>query len=402
MLRRLWQILPRRCRRWLLDKATAAFAPAVAMGSPAAAPVCVVGLLSSTVGMGEGARLCAMALDRLGHRPLVVDLSAGFQRREKAIPARSNEPLPRGPGTVIVHLNGDMISVGLSMLGRRATAGKRIIGYWAWELSSMPKGWQAGLSCVDEIWTPSRFSADAVRPFTTKPVRVVPHPVAVRPPGASRRGHFGIPDECFAVLVAFHMSSCFARKNPLAAISAFLAAFGNSPRALLIVKVSEASSQPGLMAELRQAIGQAPNIRLYEEVLAPAEMQDLIASVDVVLSLHRAEGFGLAMAQAMLAGTAVVATGWSGNLEFMDAWNSESIDCRLVPVVDPQGCYDPDGQAWADPDVSQAVEALKRLAGDLDYRCLLVEQAKATAERHLGVDAFQAAVGDALPPVRSP
>ena len=133
-LRRLWQLLPRRCRRWLLDRATAAFPPAIATGPPAALPVCVVGLLSSTVGIGEGARLCLAALDRLGYRPIGVDLSARFRRREIDGETPPNSALPEGPGTIVVHLGGDMVSVGLSMLGRRSTSGKRIVGYWAWEL----------------------------------------------------------------------------------------------------------------------------------------------------------------------------------------------------------------------------------------------------------------------------
>lgn len=396
-LRQLWQLLPRRHRRWLLDKATTALAPAIAVDSPAALPVCVAGLLSSTVGIGEGARLCVTALDRLGYRPIGADLSSRFQRLEIDGNAASVPSLPAGPGTIIMHLTGDTIAAGLAMLGRRGTAGKRIIGYWAWELPQIPARWRAGLAFVDEVWTPSRFAADAVRPFTSKPVRVVPHPVAIGKPGEPRRNRFRIAEDCFAVLTAFHMSACFARKNPLAAVAAFQKAFGRSAHALLIVKVSEGSSQPSLMARLRRAIGDAPNIRLYEELLAPDEMQDLAASVDAVLSLHRAEGFGLVMAQAMLAGTAVVATDWSGNLDFMDERSAEMIGHRLVPVVDPQGCYDPDGQVWAEPDISQAAAALARLAADPDRRRRITERARELVGDRLGIAAFQAAVGASLP-----
>lgn len=395
-LRRLWQILPRRHRRWLLDKAAAVMAPAVAADAPPGSPVCVAGLLSAAVGIGEGARLCVSALDRSDYRPVGTDLSARFQRVDIAQRGLWSTALPHGPGTVIVHLPGDLTSVGLAMLGRRSTAGKRIIGYWAWELPQIPVRWRAGLAFVDEIWTPSRFAADAVRSFTPKPVRVVPHPVAIQAPGTSRRGRFGIPGDCFAVLAAFHMSSCFARKNPLAAVSAFRAAFGRSTGALLIVKASEAASEPQLMARLRHTIGDAPNIRMYEELLTADEMQDLIASVDVVLSLHRAEGFGLVMAQAMLAGTAVVATGWSGNLDFMDDQSAELIGHCPVPVADSQGCYESDGQVWAEPDTSQAAAALSRLAEDPDRRRGMAERARAMVGSRLGIDAFQDAVGAAL------
>ena len=124
-----------------------------------------------------------------------------------------------GPGTVIFHFNPEGLVFSLLAAGRAALRGKRVIGYWAWETARIPPFWTAALSFLDEVWAPSRFTADAIQAVTSKPVRVVPHPVAIRPPGRARRADFGIGAE-FTVLAMASFQSTFDRKNPLAAIDA--------------------------------------------------------------------------------------------------------------------------------------------------------------------------------------
>ena len=119
-------------------------------------------------------------------------------------------------------------------------------------------------------------------------------------------------------------------------------------------------------------------------MLPPADMSGLMAEVDIVLSLHRSEGFGLVPAEAMQLGKPVVATGWSGNMDFMNERNSVPVSFRLVPVEDPyDGAFVSDGQLWADADVGNAAEWLRRLAADPRLRRHLGETARADIARQL-------------------
>ncbi len=397
LYRRIWRWLPRRQQLWLLDNRSDALARHLGTDASVVEPICVAGLLSSSVGMAEGARLCLNALTQLGYRIRNLDLSDIFNRHDLLEIELPNCPIEPGAGTLIVHLNPPMMPLGLLAIGRRVLAGKRIIGYWAWELLCIPPDWRQGLRYVDEIWVPSQFVAAAIRPFTEKPITVVPHPVAIATSGHRRRKDFAIPNRCFAALTIFHMDSCFERKNPLAAVRAFRIAFGDNPDALLIVKVTLGSTESGLMQQLHHAIAGASNIRLIDAMFTDQDTLDLIASVDVLVSLHRAEGFGLAMAQAMLSGTAVVATNWSGNLDFMTADSAALVSCGMIPVSDPQGRYTQTDQKWADPDVSEAAAALSRLAADRDYFASITKQAHTQASRALDLAAYRSAIGGRLP-----
>ncbi|HEX8654418.1 MAG TPA: glycosyltransferase family 4 protein [Allosphingosinicella sp.] len=392
----VWHRLPRPVRRVALRAMLGRNRP-VATNAPAVEPICVVGILSSATGIGEGGRLAGRALAGLGYDVLSIDISDILTQRQ---PAAAPPPLlESGPGTVLLHFNPDNLSAILTLLGRRHLIGKRIVGYWAWELPRIPDHWLPALAEVDEVWTPSRFVADAVRPFTEKPVRVVPHPVAQGRTGVARRVRHGTHG-CFAALVMFSFASSFERKNPVAAVKAFRRAFGDAEDRLLILKASDADEAPEQMAELLAAIGDAPNVRIEQARLGDEERLDLIASVDVLLSLHRSEGFGLVMAEAMLAGVPVIATGWSGNMDFMDAGTALLVPSRLVAARDSRGTYG-SGQAWADPDVDAAAAHLAALAADPARFAPMRDRARAMVLARLGIPALHGAVADALCPAEA-
>jgi glycosyltransferase involved in cell wall biosynthesis len=331
-------------------------------------------------------------LAELGYEVLAVDASElleGTRLERDEVPL-----LERGSGTVILHFNPDNLSSILTVLGRRRLRGKRIIGYWAWELPRIPDHWLPALEEVDEVWVPTRFVADAVRPFTGKPVRVVPHPVGQAPTGTSDRARFGF-DSVFVVLCMFSATSSFERKNPIAAVRAFRQAFEDRSDRLLVLKVANADETPEEMEALLAAVGGAPNIRVEGRHMSDRERLDLIASADVLLSLHRAEGFGLVMAEAMLAGVPVIATGWSGNLDFIDDATGLLVPFRLVEATDRRGVYGT-GQRWADPDVAAASGYLQALARDPGAFAAMRQRAKATVRERLGPAGFGRAVAGAL------
>lgn len=256
------------------------------------------------------------------------------------------------------------------------------IGYWAWELPELPPQWAQIAKLFHEIWAPSRFIADALTQATADmgiPIKVALHPHPNLSDVRPDRRRFGIPDGVFAFLCMYDVHSSATRKNPMGAVQAFQAAFEPDRKdALLIVKVVAAGDSKGCLDDLRRAVAGWPNIRIMTEMLTDGVANSLIASADAYVSLHRSEGFGLSIAQAMALGRPVIVTAWSGNMDFCDQ-GALLIPAKLIPVVDPTGVYDETGQVWADPDIAEAAKAMKRLADDPQAGQALGE----VARRHL-------------------
>jgi hypothetical protein len=188
------------------------------------------------------------------------------------------------------------------------------------------------------------------------------------------------------------LASSMVRKNPLGAIAAFKAAFGNGQDHFFVLKLSSTEVYPDDLRLIQAAIGDAENIRLLTGNLPEPQLRGLIAASDIVLSLHRSEGFGLIPATAMLLGRAVVATGWSGNLAFMTPETSALVSYRMIPVVDPRGTYQFQGARWADPEVEDAASQLRYLAGNKAARQAMAAAGQAHARKTLGAEPVLAAL----------
>lgn len=337
--------------------------PRVADG--AGLPVKVVGLAGAH-GVAASARLAVRAFEALGTPVETVTLDGDTRdwARRLAAPQRA---------AWLFHLNPPELLAALAHLGPRKVAGPRF-GAWAWELPRAPKSWLADARLVDEVLAPSRYVAEALA-GARAPVRVTPHPLfledyaAVRP--AKRRARF-------QAVALFDFNSSAARKNPQGALRAFDLAFGHDRRAELVLKTQNGAAYPKLMAELQALAG--PNVRVVDETWPYEQVKALIAGADALVSLHRAEGFGLPVAEAMALGTPVVTTAHSGVLDFADAESVLLVPWRPTPVVDPQGVYA--GQSWAEPDLRAAAEALVRLRDEEHLRVHLAEAGRrAVAER---------------------
>jgi len=282
----------------------------------------------------------------------------------------------------------------LARLGRGTARGRRIVGAWAWELPDLPRTWISNAAYAHEAWTPSRFAATALEKALPGRVRVVTPPLAVAPPVPARLGRdaFGLPEDAIVVLTAFDLASSFARKNPLAAIAAFQAAFGARPDRILLLKIANPGHFPADFARVAAEVAGAGNIRLFTATLPDADNFALTACADIVLSLHRSEGFGLILAEAMLLGIPVIATAWSGNMDFMDAASAGLVRARLVPAVDPRGTYDLPASHWAHPDLAEATAALAGLAADPIARRGLGARGRRHAMACLGPESLAAAM----------
>jgi glycosyltransferase involved in cell wall biosynthesis len=185
----------------------------------------------------------------------------------------------------------------------------------------------------------------------------------------------------FVVLVIFNMGSSLARKNPFAAIKAFRAAVGDDRSARLVIKVSNSHLYRPGFDELLAATRGVNNIELLTRPLTVLEMDALYEQADAVMSLHRSEGFGFVIAEAMLRGLPVIATDWSGNCDFLNASNGMPVRWALVAAADPQGEYDRLDLCWADPDIHDASTKLRALRRDLRLRAELGERAREDAVR---------------------
>ncbi|HEV2533463.1 glycosyltransferase family 4 protein, partial [Phenylobacterium sp.] len=336
-------------------------------------PIKVVGYFSGSHGIAASARLGARAFEALGVPVERIDAS-----HARLTWTPRGDP-PERASAWIFHLNPPELLAELAVLGPRRLLGPRY-GYWAWELPRAPSRWLKDGALVDEVWAPSRYNAEALA-GAAAPVRVVPHPLFaedyrdVAP--APRRA-------AFQALALFDFNSSAARKNPQGAIEAFRRAFGDDRGAELTIKTQNGRLFPELLAGLR--VRCPPNVRLIDETWPYAQVKALIAGADALISLHRAEGFGLTPAEAMALGVPVVATGFSGNLDFMDAGNSLLVPYAMAPVQDPQGIYG--HQSWAEPDLDAAAQALSRLRADPALRRRLAEAGRRAVAERLSPEAW--------------
>ncbi|HEY0181299.1 MAG TPA: glycosyltransferase [Rhodopila sp.] len=311
--------------------------------------VVIVAALGRDNGIASGARLQWDALRRLGVDADLLDAAAALRDPRLRIPHR--------PGSAyIFHSAGPQTACLIRSVMPHAALAYRI-AYWAWELPDPPGDWSRCDRNVSEVWTPSAYARASLCKIVRKPIHVVPHAVAALP---IRRRRERSP---FTVLAMADGRSSFSRKNPAGALEAFRMAFGASRSARLVLKLTGNDRQ---ISQLQASLGAitGANIEVVRDFLSPADLAALYDDTDVLLSLHRAEGFGLPMLEAMARGIPVIATGWSGNLEFMDPSNSRLVPYDLIPVDDAYAVYRQG--VWADPDLLSAARALRDLAADPD------------------------------------
>ncbi len=322
------------------------------------AGVNLLGYFESEKGVGEGARSNLRIIQATGVPYCInnrVDSgSTNVERMEEAA-------LNHNPYIVnFMTLNAD----GLYDFGSTHPsylAGRYNIGYWAWELPEFPPQWATSFGYADEIWTPSRFTRDSVATCSPIPVHVVPHSLEIQDDvdGVVDRTIFGVSPDVFLFTFFFDFHSFLERKHPLGLIQAYKQAFGKRKDVQLVIK-SAHSAQHQQELKLLQSASQGANIRIMDAVLTRADKQNLMRATDCYVSLHRSEGFGLTMAEAMLYGKPVVATGYSGNVDFMSDDDSYLVPYRLITIKETHGPYKA-GYHWADPDLDSASDMMREI-----------------------------------------
>jgi glycosyltransferase involved in cell wall biosynthesis len=323
------------------------------------------GYVRSEMGVGESVRCAARAAKAAG-LPVSVrsvdQLGGPFRLLDLSVPEDRDFPYAFN----IFHVNADQSPGVLAKLGEKFTRGKFNIGYWAWELEEFPDRWESSFGYLREIWTPSSFCAEAIARVSPIPVLRVPHAIHLDLTTARERSDFGIPSDSFAFLCIFDLMSGFERKNPLGAITAFRAAFQGSDRYHLALKINHAERHADRLAQIRDAADGLP-VTILARTIDHADVTSLMNCCDCLISLHRSEGFGLTLAEAMYLGKPVIATGYSGNLDFTRDDNSFLVRFQMTSV--PHGCDPyPQSARWADPDVAHAAEQMKLVAQSAETR----------------------------------
>jgi glycosyltransferase involved in cell wall biosynthesis len=334
----------------------------------------LIGFLTGYLGLGEAGRGFLRALESAGITPELIDVTHNAPTPQDLSLVSRPVRLDLPPAEFnLFCINADtLINVGEQLRLDLQEGSAYTIGNWAWETKDIPKDWLPAFDLVDELWVGSNFISETIKKKSPVPVIKIPYVVDV-PLAEPDRTRFGLREDEFVVLFSFDFQSSTGRKNPRGAIDAFKQAFHGSENARLVMKTLNAHIKTA-DAEALMAYASDPRITFINESLDSQSRYQLLNSCDVYLSLHRAEGFGLGMAEAMSYGKVVVATGWSGNMDFMTPQNSVPVPFVLRPSREASGPYKK-GSLWAEPSIKDAAGALQRLYSDREWGTALGKQA---------------------------
>jgi glycosyltransferase involved in cell wall biosynthesis len=312
----------------------------------------IFGYVRAESGVGEHTRLLVRAVREAGIPYSVQCFDADTSRQEFPFDDWGH-PEPAFPIN-IVGVNADQLPHWVQHAGGEQLEGRHTIGLWAWEVEELPDEMARSAAFVDEVWANSSFSAEAIRRKVGCPVFPFPLPITAPPTSSLGRRELDLP-EGFLFLFCFDYDSVFERKNPIGVVEAFREAF-EPGEALLMIKSVNADRHAVEADALRRAAGARADILLRDGYFDHERHAGLMRCCDAYVSLHRAEGFGLTLGEAMALGKPVVATAYSGNLDFMEPDNSFLVPHGFSPV---RGGPYPSTCSWAEPDLVAAAAALR-------------------------------------------
>jgi glycosyltransferase involved in cell wall biosynthesis/SAM-dependent methyltransferase len=315
----------------------------------------VAGYVNAELGVGEAARLLIESVRAAAIPYSVVPHMTQWSRQKIEFDRWGNrEPIY---DVNLVCVNADQLPSFVETGGRRIWDGRYRIAYWWWEVDEFPAEMAAAADLVDEVWVGSAHAARAISRVIAKPVLVVPLPIVAPPQNAITRAELGVP-EGFTFLFSFDFHSVFERKNPLGLIEAYRRAFLSEGEANVVIKTINGAAHPRELSRLQEAADGRSDIHVLDGYMSVERLHGLTHQVDAYVSLHRAEGHGLTLAEALAAGKPVIATGYSGNLEYMNSSNSYLVPYTLVNVPPGSGPY-PASAHWAEPDLDAAAAMMR-------------------------------------------
>jgi glycosyltransferase involved in cell wall biosynthesis len=329
----------------------------------------IIGLFRSTIGHAKAAQLLNHELEKTNNKKICYDVTKFLDAPINNKDTNKYEDDLSDCNTLVIVLNPEELLHVLWKMPREFIVGKKIIGYFVWELEAIPQKWELVKGIIHEIWTPTRFCAEPLKKFFDVPVKIVPHPAAISPPpptdkarGLALRQKLGIPEDAFLAIQSFTFASSLERKNVIGAISAFAKAFNKKDNAFMVARYLSSDLYPKSLERLKEHTQSLDtNIILLDGGGDIQNLYDLYSAADLYISLHRAEGFGLNIAESMLINLPVMTTNWSGNIEFTNDETAFMIPAKLIKVKDKSNIYKMPKAKWADPDLEYAADILCKI-----------------------------------------
>ena len=333
----------------------------------------VAGYFKGEFGVGQFGRLVARAAINSGLPVTSLVNERTDSRQEEEFEISKSKQIY---SVTISAVNADQFSLWLDDLPKELKQNSKFVGVWAWEIETFPKQFYPAFDYVDEIWAISSFVKNSIQPRTEKPVYVVPGPI-IAPQITERldRSVIGLSEKEEYILFMFDYFSIFKRKNPIDLIQTHVLAFPDESGPKLIIKTVNGSKNPSQQEQLRFAVGARMDILILDMYLSREQLHSLVNECQIYISLHRSEGYGLTLAEAMSLGKPVMATAYSGNMDFMNASNSVLVPYDLVSVGEDAYPYQSDS-FWAQPDISFAANALRELSDDSERRMRIGNKAR--------------------------
>lgn len=339
----------------------------------------VVGFLTQVSGLGEVARKNVAALQSAGIPIATKTITLG-QRYEHEFAELDS---PEGYSTNLVCLQPFELLSFHKELERDFFRDRRSVGVWGWELDTFPEEFLDALDLVDEVWVWTSYVAKSLSRVSPKPIVVVPPPVLTPDPGDAAVD-IGVP-EGFTLLYLFDFHSIAQRKNPLGLVEAFKRAFTPGEGPQLLIKSMNGHRLPQLLEQLKVAALDRSDIYIVDQFLSQQEKAALMVNSDCYVSLHRSEGFGLSPAEAMALGKPVIATGFSGNTDFMTNANSYLVNYSMTKVGPGIPPYPADG-TWAEPDLDHAAHLMREVWENPDEARMRGARAKKDIEKDFSLE----------------
>jgi glycosyltransferase involved in cell wall biosynthesis len=268
--------------------------------------------------------------------------------------------------TTLSIVAGDQLQNCMTEMGISNFQSGKHIGMWYWELMKINEPMRAALPYVDGLVAGTGFIRDCLVRSSDKPVFLLPLTDIRILEATKSRADLGLPEDRLIFLCTFDFFSVIERKNPLDAIAAFKMAFVENSGPLLVVKSQNGHLLPADLALVTEAIDGRADIIHIDQHVSEVEQASYLQCSDVLVSLHRSEGLGLHILEALLRGVPILSTGFSAPIEFLDSSNSVLVDYALVPVKNGNGVY-PTGYLWAQPDVQHAAHLMRKLSSNSSY-----------------------------------
>lgn len=296
----------------------------------------------------------------------------------------------------LINVNADQVPQFAAKHGLDYFCGKYNIGFWNWELEQFPEQWQESFKYFNEVWAPSKYTQKALQGVSSVPVQCVPYAITIPEiPEHLNKAYFGIPENKFIFFFSFDYRSFVERKNPWGAIQAFIKAFEGNSDVLLLIKTNHAGMDAEGSERIEKLCAKHANIQFINKTLPMVEVYALMKLCHVFVSLHRCEGYGLHIFEAMALGKPVIATGYSSNMDYMTEENSFVVKYKLIEIDRDHGPYRK-GWYWADPDLSHAAELMQEAFQNPDLAQEKGLRARETIERELSLERVGAIIKERL------